>query len=191
MPKRLKKSDKETVFFSYRLGVKNGISFYDQINVGEAQFVSFDRYVNNENYGKELTYNALLLFEVDNYTQFIDEFTKFWVREKPLSADTPTNYRVNSVSKPENGIISVYLSSLTTNNYTLWYLYKGQILETQMQFDIDTLRGVAPKNMYLPWNETTKIWYEEPENANTTTALLRVAKNEVTELGNNFTFKRV
>jgi hypothetical protein len=191
MPKRLKKSDKSEVYFAYRLGLDNGTPFYGDILETEGQFVSFDRYVKTELYGKELNYNALILFEINDKSQFFDEFTKFWIKSKPLSVETTTNYVVNSVSKPENGLITIYLRSLTTNNSSLWYEYKGKIIETQMQFDENTLTAIAPPNMYLPWKETTKIWYEEPDNATTKTALLRIVKKDITDLGTTFKFRRV
>lgn len=189
MPKRISEKDKKTIYFAYKLGQINLVTYYTDIIEVKCQFSTFKGAKSVNYYGTELQYDAIAVFESNESTQHIDEFTKFWFGTKPVASSAPCDYDVVRIGARSNGLFTVYLRSITQNNDNLWYEIDGAIYETQVKMDKTNLRVVVPSNMYLPIWYTTKVWYEEPTNTNTTDYGIHLVDINKTENYQEFIFE--
>lgn len=171
MPKRIKVRDKKPIYYAYRLGETNGITKYGAVLTADVQFVSVNSSLSSNPYGEQLPYTDIALFEFNDKTMFIDNFTKIWFGVKPTNSDTPANFEIHHLGQIDKGLFTVYLNSVTQNHRSLWYLFKDVIYETELLLESTgdgKWLGKTPLNMYLPIDSTTKIWLTQPENEDTT-----------------------
>lgn len=182
MPKRIPIKEKRPFFFAYRLGTdENGETRYGGLHYSKGQFVDSINNLSSNAYGDKLDYDAYLLFEKDDETKYIDEFTKIWVYALPTSSMTLPDFKILKCGRPTDGIITLYVKSLAQNHDAIWYEYDGEIFETNVDFNKAQLEVVIPNNMYLPIDETTKVWYVQPSDNAATNGLLQLLSRESRE----------
>lgn len=182
MPKRLPLKELKPFFYAYRLGSAevNGKveTQYAGLRYAKGQFIDATNDLSENSFGDKLDYDAYLLVEVNADTRFIDEFTRVWIRVLPNSSATLPDYQILKCGEPIDGLITIFLRSLVINNNSIWYEYNGTIYETNVDFKADKLEMVIPNNMFLPIDESTKVWYVEPEDTESTDGLLKLESRE-------------
>lgn len=178
MPKRVSLKDSEVFYFKYKIGKTNNKVVYTELKKAEGQFTYFSSTRRANFYGTEFEYNVTLVLEYNETTKYFDEFTKIW-HCKPFEIDdTFCSFKINGVSKPVDGLFTVYLKQEISNHNNLWYELDGEIYEIDCMFHIENLTANIPSNMYCKIDYFTKVWYEEPESVETTNCLLKLVYKE-------------
>lgn len=189
MPKRISAKDTKTIYYALKIGEIDGISQYTGVIPLDCQFTTHSGVKSVYSYGTLLNYNAIAIVEFNEKTWFINEFTKFWVNNKPDDSSEVAEYVVRSIGQPNNGLFKIFLSSETQNAHNIWYVHKGKIIMADVKFDKDELSVIVPKNALLPIWYDTKVWYREPSDAETAEYGMHMTYKEETEYYTKYYFE--
>lgn len=174
MPKRLSLKDKKTIYYAYKIGEINGVSYYSDVYSLQCQFSSFIGNKSIFEYGVRLDYDAVAIIQYNEDTKFIDKFTKFWFGNMPVDGNSSSDFSIVKISDVHNGLFVVNLLSRVNNAHNIWYEFEDNIYTADVMFDKDNMTVTTPKNMYLPIWYNTKVWYREPEDATTTESAIHL-----------------
>ena len=166
MPRRNSKKDCITIYYAYRLGIdENGKQVFGDIKSCEAYFSDRSGGFEYANYGSEKNYGTRLILQNIEATRYFDEYTKIWVFSTPTSSDQQADYLIKSEPEIRDGQILLDCDSLAVNHRDLYYLYNGNIVRFTAIFNKDGGVFYTPINQYLPIDRSTKMWFNEPDDA--------------------------
>ncbi len=189
MPKRLSLKDKKRIYYAYKIGEINGVSYFSDVYPLDCQFSSFRGNKSVYEYGVKLDYDATAIIEYNDETKYIDKFTKFWFGSKPIDGNSTSDFTIVKVSDVHNGLFVVNLSSKTQNSHNIWYEVDGNIYTADVMFSKEQLKVVTPKNMFMPIWYTSKVWYREPKNADDTNNAIHLVDINETENYTEYIFE--
>lgn len=197
MPKRLAEKDKTNIYCAYKLGEIDNITKFANPVMLRGQFVSLKGSKRSQYYGIDMKYDGIIIFEENADTRYIDEFSKFWVDYEPLNGNVSAQYKSDGILSPKDGLKTLYVYETIENAHNLWCMYEdGNIykIDVKLEESEDSTykyRAIVPLSMYLQITNTTKVWYEEPDNENDTTSLLQLVKVESNNFNSIYYFKEV
>lgn len=197
MPKKIAEKDKTNIYCAYKLGEVNNVTKFTNPVMLRGQFVSLIGNKRSQYYGINMAYDGIIIFEDNPSTQYIDEFCKFWVGVEPESGAVSAEYKTDKIVVAQDGLKTVYVYKQTENAHNLWCLYEdGNIYKINVNLiESDNedykYKAVIPSNMYVRIDRTTKIWYEEPIDANDTTSLLQLSFVEQDKFDVSYYLKEV
>lgn len=175
MPRRLSLKDTSTIYYAYRLGfnARNQEVFGD---VNEVVALVSDRSgnVSDSRMGTETSYDLQFIVNEDDDTAKINEYTRVWVKMSPRTSDDKPDYEIVAKPKSRNGQILVSCRSTATNSSEFYYEYNGEVLRFMAVDDLENSKFLVPKNTYLPIDFDTKVWYDYPEDIDSTDYMLEI-----------------
>lgn len=179
MPRQQSLKDKKTIYFAYRLGKSGRKYLYSEVHSISA-FVSdnggkspYSRMGTDENF----FINIIIPYNAE--TQYIDRYTKIWVNEVPLSSNDDADFSITTDVVERNGEILLSCESTAVDHIDLYYEYEGNVVSFMAIDDLDNGLFYTAKNVYLPIDTSTQMWYEEPSNVydtNNTMRLVEISK---------------
>lgn len=197
MPKKIAEKDKTNIYCAYKLGEVNNVTKFTNPVMLRGQFVSLKGSKRSQYYGIDMKYDGIIIFEENADTRYIDEFSKFWIDYNPLNGNVSAQYKSDGVLSPKDGLKTLYVYETIENAHNLWCLYEdGNIYKINVNLiESDNedykYKAVIPSNMYVRIDRTTKIWYEEPIDANDTTSLLQLSFVEQNKFDVSYYLKEV
>lgn len=115
--------------------------------------------------GKQLDYDISLLINVNPKVLNIDEFTIFCLDNIPTENFKNGDYQLQRLGQIENGIIPIYLNKIKFTTPELFFQYDtNTIASYQCNYDNSILTAYINKDIIIPFNESSVIWYRRPEN---------------------------
>lgn len=179
MARRNALKDSTKIYYAYRLGINsNNQEVFDDIREAMALIAEKSGTVADSRMGSQTSYDVQFIVNLDEDTTKIDEYTRVWLRTLPRTSSDKPDYEI--VAKPEraNGQMLVSCRSTATNQQEFYYEHNGDILRFIAIDDLENFKFIVPKNMYLPIDFDTKLWYDEPEDANDTECRMSIVDIE-------------
>lgn len=175
MPRRNSLKDTRMIYYAYRLGfnARNQEVFGD-VNEVAALVADWSGTATDSRMGTETSYDLQFLVSEDENTEKIDEYTRVWINMSPRTSDDKPDYEIVSKPKSRNGQVLVSCRSTATNNSEFYYEYNGEVLRFMAVDDLENYKILVPKNMYLPIDFDTKVWYDLPDDTDSTDCLLKI-----------------
>lgn len=134
-----------------------------------------------EEYGVTFDYDKVLRVNATKITRNINQQTIFFINEMPTANFPLGDYTFVGKSDEVFGNFNIYLKRAVNNNIpVVYYLHKsGMVCSFQLNFDADNLIAYVPMNKYLPFNEFSTIWKEEPATAEDTENRIELINREI------------
>lgn len=168
MPRQIPKKDCIRIYYAYRLGFdQNGVQQFGAIQSCDAYFSDRSGGFEYAQYGSDTNYGTQLILQDSEATRYFDEYTKIWVFSTPTSSNEQPDYIIKSEPTIRDGQIMFDCDSVAVNNRQLYYLYGNAIIRFTAVFNESAGMFYTPTNMYLPIDKNTKMWFTEPDDADT------------------------
>lgn len=166
MPRQIPKKDCIKIYYAYRLGIdQNGVQQFGAIKSCDAYFSDRSGGFEYARYGSETDYGTRLILQDSEATKYFDEYTKIWVFSTPTSSDEQPDYIIKNEPTIRDGQIMFECDSVAVNNRQLYYLYGNAIIRFTAIFNESAGVFYTPTNVYLPIDKSTKMWFTEPDDA--------------------------
>lgn len=180
MPRRIALKDSQTIYYAYRLGVnQKSQEVFDDIKQARAYVADKSGTVYDSRMGSETSYNLQFIVNLDTDTAKIDEYTRVWIKEQPRMSEDKPDYEIVARPDKRDGQLLVSCRSTAVNYSEFYYEYNGEVLRFMAIDDLENLKFLVPANMYLPIDFDTKLWYDVPDDVDSTDyAMSMVGKTE-------------
>lgn len=124
--------------------------------------------------GRVEKYDRTLYVDAGENTQFIREDTRLWVDCIPNESCDNFDYVLTRVSDNIGGYLRLYVNAVAPDTQFMFYSNDGEhIFRIKVYYDKASNTAIVPKNMYLPINKDSLVWYRKPSNIGDTNHLLR------------------
>lgn len=160
MPKRIRKKDLNTFYYSFEIGKDGNEVVYSEIQEAQGEFTSFEGTRFADYYGEEFDYNATLI--VQEQVKYISTISKIWLSSYPLNNKEEPTHIVRGKSKIKDGLYTIYLKNNISNTQSLWIEYSGRILELNLEYDFENKVAKMPLEQFCPINILTNVWERKP-----------------------------
>lgn len=165
MPRRVSLKDSIKIYYAYRLGTDSSDrEVFSSVKECYAQLSSREGDSKYSRYGSEDTYTLSIIINIDNNTQYFDKYTRIWVFNEPICASDDNDYVIVSDPVVKNGQFIIDCDSVAVNYTDFWYLYDSRILKFQAIDKMEDNCFFVKKNVYLPIDTNTQMWYIEPDD---------------------------
>lgn len=166
---RIAKKDERDLYVAYKLGINpnDNTIVYSKPKLIKGMVIDSNGTMNYEDFGKSFQYDKKIVFEDNKDSRFVDEYSNIWLNKKPLEDGNNANYDVLYKSEIVDGLFTIYIKSITNDTSKLYVSYDEEnIIAIQIDFDYENLEASIRNDMYLPIDNNTKIWLQEPNNIN-------------------------
>lgn len=179
MPRRNSLKDCSTIYYAYRLGfnARNQEVFGD-VNEVVALVSDWSGNATDSRMGTENSYDLQFLVSRDEKTAKIDEYTRVWINMSPRTSDDKPDYEIVMKPTSRDGQVLVSCRSTATNNSEFYYEYNGEVLRFMAVDDLENYKFLVPRNIYLPIDFDTKVWYDYPDDTDSTENMLEIVDIE-------------
>lgn len=173
--------DSQTIYYAYRLGLnERSQEVFDDIKETKAYVADRTGSAYDSRMGTEASYDLQFIVNATDDNKKIDQYTRVWINTLPRVSDDKPDYEIVSKPTTRNGQILVSCRSTATNYSEFYYEHNGEILRFMAIDDLANLKFIVPINMYLPIDFDTKLWYDVPDDVESTDyAMSMVGKEEV------------
>ena len=181
MSRRNLLKDSQTIYYAYRLGLnERSQEVFDDIKETKAYVADRTGSAYDSRMGTEASYDLQFIVNATDDNKKIDQYTRVWINTLPRVSDDKPDYEIVSKPTTRNGQILVSCRSTATNYSEFYYEHNGEILRFMAIDDLANLKFIVPINMYLPIDFDTKLWYDVPDDVESTDyAMAMVGKEEV------------
>lgn len=163
MPRRLTKKDCVDISFAYRVGLVNNKPKYTEAMTTQAQIILKSGSNTVNHFGTAFNYDKIVMVQKNNQTKFIDEFSKIWLTSKPSDSKAKADTIIERINENRSGIIVIYCSTAIQNNSSLWFANADkEIIQIKGDIDLEKLTFRIPVNMFVSFDNNTKIWTKRP-----------------------------
>ena len=167
---KLREIDKRPIYIANLVGFDlSNNPIYKKAEKVFAQVNDLSGKIIMNDYGLNDNYRLKVLFEFNDKTKYINEFTRLWVVEKPNDSEDNFDYLISRKLNWERDILEVYLKPVD-QDFDMLFTYNESygIYTFQCLYDEANKTITLPENSLMKINSTTKIWTEEPVDESTT-----------------------
>lgn len=173
MPRQVSRKDSQEIFYAYRVGVrKDGLEVFGDVKSCLAQVSDLEGSSSPERYGSENNYDLRVIIDANPDVLLIDQYTRIWIYATPIDSTTEPDYYIVRTPQYRNGQIYISCDKVAENSELIYFEHNGEILSTRVDFDFANSVFYTRPNMYLSIDETTKMWYAEPDDVDTQECLM-------------------
>lgn len=181
MPRRNALKDSITIYYAYRLGINsNGKEIFDDVRETTAYVSDRDGLAPDSHFGTDNDYSLAFLITENENTRYFDKYTKVWIYSSPISSDEQADYKITAEPISRDGQLYVKCESIAVDHHDFYYLKDEVIINFTVVWDEENSTFYTPRNMYLPLDEETKLWYVEPDNVEDEVGLIKLVEKRTT-----------
>ena len=163
MPRRNSVKDRRTVYIAHRYGLdRNGNEIFGSPIEKKAVVSLYGGESPDAEYGTAHEFSFEILFDKDKDTKFVNLYTRVWLNTIPLDSTDSPDCIITSPPQEANGQILVSCTSTAVNESEFFYEVGGKILSFVARDDLENNKFYTAPNVYLPVDNSTKMWYLEP-----------------------------
>lgn len=187
---RLLKKDCKEVYISFYIGLDlDDKPVYTEPQKVFAQVGDVTAYILSENIGDIPGYDRILQFEVGDMVEYLREDSLLWIDAIPNKQKTNMDYKIEKLGDVVNGIVQLFCSRTTPNTTPIYYCNDGKNIY-QVKIIYKDYEAIVPRNMYLPIDCSSLVWYLRPANAESTKGRIVVSDIEELEDVYKITFRK-